>query len=179
MPESDRPEPRAYWIRLPDGSEYGPGSLELMATWARDGRVPRTALLVTRDGAPPVPVISNPALLEALDTPPPSALDEIASTIEDSAVGSLVPFRNQPAMVGYWMSIAALIIPGLGAILGPASMALGGVGLYIARRFPKARGTSHSFGAIIIGFVASFIHIAAIIALLIRYADRVKTWLNI
>jgi hypothetical protein len=167
-------EPRAYWVRLSDGSEYGPGSIQLMAAWARDGRIPRSAVLVTRDGASPIPVTSEPAILEALDSPPPSTLTDIATSFDQSAVGDFVPYRNQAAMWGYWLSIAA-IIPGLGLMLGPASVALGVVGLMVAKRFPKARGVSHSWVAIILGCFASLYNFAGIIAIVVRYWGKIKT----
>lgn len=163
MNQPPRSQPTAYWIRLPDGTEYGPGSIALMAQWAAEGRVPNSALLVTRDGAPGVSVLQHPdiaAVLAGKAAPPnltPSTTDNVLSVI--------VPYRNQPALFAYYVGIFALI-PAAGLLLGPAAIVLGVFGVKLAASRKSVHGTAHAWVGIALGTIATLLNFTAIIALI-------------
>lgn len=162
-------EPRAYWVRLPNGTEYGPGSITLMRQWAAEGRVPRAASLITRDGSPPVPVMDLPEVREVLEgRVDPS---DLAPRQDDNVFASIVPYKNPFALWGYYLGIFALI-PGAGLLLGPAAILLGFIGLRVAKRHPGTRGTSHSWGAMLLGILASLLNIGGIVALVIAKINK-------
>ncbi len=166
MPEMS--EPRAYWVRLPDGSEYGPGSLTLMAQWTSEGRVPRSATLVTRDGKPPIPVTDQPelrAIFEGRRSP------ILAASEPDDALAMLVPYRNMPALWGYYVGIAALI-PGLGLLLGPTALALGAIGIRLAKNKPHAHGAAHGWVGVALGGIATLLNWGGITALVVGWVSR-------
>lgn len=163
-------EPRAYWIRLPDGTEYGPGSIALMRQWTAEGRVPRSAILITRDGTPPVPVIDQPELREVFEGKVTAA--SLPTKGNDDVLASLVPYRNMPALWGYYIGIFALI-PGTGLLLGPAAFVLGVIGVRLVKRRPNSKGASHAWVAILLGCIATLLNFAGIAALIIA---RWKRW---
>lgn len=170
---SDMPrthEPRAYWVRLPNGTEYGPGSLTLMRQWAAEGRVPRSASLVTRDGSPPILVTDMPELRDALEGRVDP--DDVGDHKDERVLESIVPYKNQPALWGYHIGIFALI-PGAGLLLGPLALVLGFIGLRLVKRHPGSRGTSHSWVAMILGTLATLINIVGISAWVI---GRINKW---
>lgn len=162
MPEM--PEPRAYWVRLPDGTEYGPGSITLMRQWTAEGRVPRSATLITRDGTPPVPVIEQPELREVFEGK--VDIDSLPKAQGEDVLASLVPYRNMPALWGYYIGIFALI-PGTGLLLGPVALVLGFIGVRLVKSRPGSKGTAHAWVAILLGSIATLLNFAGIAALLI------------
>lgn len=85
---------------------------------------------------PPPPPPTTPS------GPPPSG------RANDS--GGLIPYRNVPALVGYYLGVFSLL-PFLGALLGPVAVALGTVGLVKVSRQPQCRGTAHAIVAIVMG----------------------------
>jgi Domain of unknown function (DUF4190) len=66
---------------------------------------------------------------------------------------TLVPFRNKFALFAYYCGIFAWI-PVLCFLLGPIAMVLGIIGLFKARKHPKAHGTGHAIAGIVCGFLA-------------------------
>jgi hypothetical protein len=164
MPEMPEAEPRAYWVRLPDGTEYGPGSLTLMRQWTAEGRVPRSATLITRDGTPPVPVTQQPELLEVFEGK--VTADSLPKAQGDDVLASLVPYRNMPALWGYYIGIFALI-PGAGLLLGPTAMILGVIGVRLVKRRPGSKGAAHAWVAILLGALASLLNFGSILAFVV------------
>lgn len=147
-----------FHLRLPDGQAFGPATIEMLEQWARQGRVPLEALLVPLDGSPPQSVLAEPRLRAVLSsmtsmplaTAPPITPDTPAMSPPDSGAAVMIPYKNPPALIGYYTSIAALI-PGVGLIAGPAAVILGIVGLRRRLRKPEIHGIAHAWIAIILG----------------------------
>jgi hypothetical protein len=134
----------SFKIRLQDGREFGPAGLELLLQWAREGRIPRDALLVPQDGSPPQPVSWMPELALLLQAPPTVAGDVPAPrhTTSDSA---LIPTGNPPALIGYYLAVASLLV----APLAIAAFVLGIFGLVRVHRHPESKGIVHAWIGII------------------------------
>jgi len=81
---------------------------------------------------------------------------------EDSALGGLIPYKNVPALVGYYLAVFALI-PCVGIPLGIAAIVLGAIGLGRAKNHPEARGKVHAWFAIIFGAVCAVGHVVLIV----------------
>lgn len=82
--------------------------------------------------------------------------------VSDPTLGGLIPARNIPSVIGYYLSVFSLV-PFLGLLLGPAAVVFGVVGLVRASRVPEAKGKIHSWAAIILGGLTSLAHIVFIV----------------
>jgi len=75
---------------------------------------------------------------------------------------TLIPYRNVPALVGYYLAVFSLI-PFLGIALGLAGFVLGIIGLRYAQVHPEARGKAHALVGIILGGLCGFGYLALLI----------------
>jgi len=83
---------------------------------------------------------------------------------EDAALAGLIPYKNVPALVGYYLAVFALI-PCVGVPLGIAAVVLGLVGIVRAQVHPEARGKVHAWFAVIFGTFCAVGHVILIIML--------------
>lgn len=67
-----------------------------------------------------------------------------------SGIESVIPFRNVPALVGYYCAVFSLV-PCIALILGPCGFGFGLAGLKRAREHPEARGRVHAWIGIVLG----------------------------
>jgi hypothetical protein len=147
-----------YTVRFPDGSTYGPAELPLLQQWAQEGRLSRDAVLVPGDGSPECPVATMEALRPHVMAPPTVFTGLPVRQPDDSAVATLIPYRNAPALVGYYTSVASLI-PIFGLLLGPLAVTLGIAGYRKSLRNQHAKGAVHAWVAIIVGSLATLANI--------------------
>ncbi len=77
----------------------------------------------------------------------------------DRAVQTLIPYRNVPALIGYYLGVFSLI-PCLGPLLGIAAIVLGIIGLRKAGQDPDARGKGHGITAVVLGALSILGHLA-------------------
>ena len=80
---------------------------------------------------------------------------------EMEVFGSFVPWKNPMAVYAYGVGLAALV-PVLGVVLGPVAIALGLVGLVIARRRPEVRGTNFAVAGVILGALNTLLNAAGV-----------------
>lgn len=73
---------------------------------------------------------------------------------DDGTLGGLIPYRNTPALVGYYLAVFS-IIPCF-FFLGIAAFILGIKGLQVFKQNPQRRGLAHSWVAIILGGLCGF-----------------------
>lgn len=132
-----------YKVRMSDGTEFGPGDLDAIVQWCREGRIPRDALLYPADGGEPKSVFAEPRLAALLNAPPtvPSAV----APAEPKPSSWLIPTGNQPALWGYYISVAGFLM----LILCPISFVLGAVGIVRAIMKPQAKGLFHGITAMV------------------------------
>ncbi len=165
MEQADTPR----WYYAANGQRVGPiNDAALRALIA--GAQLRPETFVWREGLTAwVAASSLPELAEALaavdfrNVPPTSPMFTPAPE-QPNAAEVLIPYRNGPALMGYYTSVFALI-PGIGLILGPVAVVLGCMGRRNAIRNPGAKGTAHAWVAILLGGIITLLHIAGIVAM--------------
>jgi membrane-bound ClpP family serine protease len=95
--------------------------------------------------------------------PDPDDEEDYEGSAEE-AVATIIPYRNVPALIAYYLGIFGLI-PGVGLALGPAALILGIIGLRKARAQSKAHGTGHAIAGIVLGVIDLYNWAFAIMAL--------------
>jgi len=90
--------------------------------------------------------------------PQPSASVNTSS----DAISKLIPYKNTPALVGYYLSVFSLI-PCVGFLLAWVAIALGIWGLIKANADPNAHGKVHAWVAIVLGALVIVGHVGLIV----------------
>ncbi|MHC4989344.1 MAG: hypothetical protein ACYTGC_00045 [Planctomycetota bacterium] len=162
-------ETATYQLRLPDGQMFGPASIDTLRQWAREGRVPRDAQVVPAEGGEAMSVFDDPELLRILQAPPTYTTGVPGSDKDSSKTPALIPYRNGPALLGYYAGVVSLV-PFLSFLLGPAALVLGIVGIVKARREPHVRGMAHAIAAIALGLITPALSVLLLI-FIIRMLD--------
>jgi hypothetical protein len=124
--------------------------MEGLRRWAVEGRLPHDAMVVAIEGGRTSSVMEFPELATILNAPPTVQPVIPAAKPETDATGGLIPYKNVPALIGYYVAVFSLI-PGAALLLGPAAVVLGVAGLKRYRASPAARGVVHAWIAIIGG----------------------------
>jgi len=164
MIDLDRPE---FFIQVPGGQEFGPAGPDLLRQWAREGRIPIHALIITRDGAPGVVAWQHPVIGGILAAPPTA--QGPLGVPDGDATGGLIPYKNPKALLGYYTaiaSLAAMLLPGAGLLVSIAAIVLGLLGLKAVRAQPRLRGEAHAQVAILLGTLTMLLNVAITIGLL-------------
>lgn len=76
-----------------------------------------------------------------------------------SGFAAMIPTRNKPALIGYYLGVLALIPP-IGWFFGIPAFVLGLRGLRLAREHPEVRGGGHAWFAVIAGGLFSVVYLA-------------------
>ena len=84
----------------------------------------------------------------------------------DEGLEILIPYRNAPALVAYYIGVFS-IIPCFGPLLGIAAVILGILGLRKAKAHPESRGKVHAWIGIVAGGFFGLLYLAAIVALIV------------
>lgn len=71
---------------------------------------------------------------------------------EGDATGGLIPYKNPPALIGYYLGYLGFL-PLLGIPIAMAAIVLGFIGLRKRKKNPAVRGKGHALFAIIAGFI--------------------------
>ncbi|KAB2667688.1 MAG: hypothetical protein DVB31_07685 [Verrucomicrobia bacterium] len=79
----------------------------------------------------------------------------------DDVVATMVPYKNVPALVGYYLGVFSLI-PLLGIPLGIGAVICGILGLRRAGENPQSKGKVHAWIAIVLGGLTSMGWIGAL-----------------
>lgn len=77
----------------------------------------------------------------------------------DDALGGLIPYKNVPALVSYYLGVFS-IIPCIGLFLGIAAFILGIKGLQIHKAHPESKGKAHALIGIIVGGFFGLLYLA-------------------
>lgn len=142
------PEEETYRVKMSDGQLYGPITLDEIVQWAREGRIPRDGLLISKEGGEIKSVFAEPRLASILSSPPTSPAIPVPSLATPTSKSFLFPTGNQYALIGYYLSVAGFLFP----LLCPVSLGLGVLGVFRAIKYPKAKGLAHAIVAIILSF---------------------------
>lgn len=150
-------EPLTYFVRFADGQQYGPADMQTLIAWTVDGRMPKDAVLIERVTGNSTPVMEDPVLgviLRTAQNRQTMPFEEVP--IQSSGVSSVIPYHNPPALIGYYISIFSLL-PIFGALLGPAAIVLGAIGLKKRSNTPEVKGAAHAWIAISLGIIGTLI----------------------
>jgi hypothetical protein len=71
---------------------------------------------------------------------------------QGDATGGLIPYKNPPALIGYYLGYLGLL-PIIGIPFAIAAIVLGIIGLKKKKRNPIVRGTGHAIFAIVAGLI--------------------------
>ncbi|HLP86029.1 MAG TPA: GYF domain-containing protein [Phycisphaerales bacterium] len=152
------------WHYVLQADKRGPVSLDVLRELIAAGTVQRGTHVWCEGMSTWRPADSVDDLRQFFATAP--AAPVMAPTvIEDNAVSTIIPYKNAPALIGYYVSIASLI-PLLGALLSIAAIVLGFVGLSNVRKRPEVKGTAHAIIAISLGAIVLLAHIAGVVLFL-------------
>ncbi len=153
-----------YKVRTSNGEEYGPADLDQIVQWAREGRIERDSMLVPVSGGEVKPVLAEPRLAAVLSAPPsiPGSLPKT----DEAPLSGLIPYKNPPALIGYYISILSCF-PILGLLLGPPAIVLGIIGIRRRKAEPHRKGLAHAWIAISFGIIGTCLNLFLTIALII------------
>ncbi len=76
--------------------------------------------------------------------------------VTGDATGGLIPYKNAPALIAYYLGIFSLI-PVIGLPLGMVAVVLGIMGLVKKSKTPQVRGTAHALIGIILGSITTLV----------------------
>jgi hypothetical protein len=79
------------------------------------------------------------------------------SSIPDSGISTVVPYKNVPALVGYYCGVFSLVCPCF--LLGLFGFIFGMIGLKRAKEHPEAKGKAHAWIGIILGGLAGLLYL--------------------
>lgn len=150
-----------YHVTLPTGDKFGPADEATLLQWAREGRVPAHASIDAGDGAPPIPAAEHPLLRHIVQAPP-----QVAGPMQapeyggDETLAAIVPYRNKPALIGYYFAVFNLfgmLIPVIGLITSTITLVLGINGVKAYSRDRRVKGIAHAWVAIIGGVIEAVV----------------------
>ena len=162
---------RAWHVAI-HGQKHGPMDRAALVSMMRAKQVPTDALVWTQGMQVWQPATAFPEFADAMGVPLRVATTPAASG-GDETIATIVPFRNSSALIGYYVSIAALI-PGVGIVLGPAAIILGFKGLKARRENPAVHGTAHAWVAIILGSIVTLVYVLIAVLAALSMAGVLK-----
>ena len=170
---------QTYTVVLEGGGRFGPADMDLLKTWAAQGRIPANAMLEpvaaseveggTAGGA--IRAGHHPALAGIINAPPTVAGPVGAGhDTGTDATGGIIPYKNPKALIAYYCGVASLIgvvLWGIGLAISLPALIFGIAGLRAHKRDPRIRGVGHAWAGIILGGVFTLLHLGLILFLVI------------
>ncbi len=84
----------------------------------------------------------------------------------NEAVATVIPYKNPPALIGYYLGVFSLI-PFLGLLCAIPAIVLGVIGLKRHKANPQVKGVVHAWVALIMGSLFTLVWGGLIVALLV------------
>ena len=84
---------------------------------------------------------------------------------QGDATGGLIPYKNAPALIAYYVSLLSLL-PILGLPFGIAAFILGVIGLKKRAANPVIKGAAHAWIGIILGGGTTILWIGALVSII-------------
>jgi hypothetical protein len=125
-----------YKIKGTDGAEYGPVSTEELQHWIAQNRCTRESLVEVDGSGEWVPLATLPEFQDAFAAPPPAPAP--ASAQGEGGVSTVIPYKNVPALIAYYVGVFCIICPPL--LCFPAII-LGVIGLRRVKENPEVKET--------------------------------------
>ncbi len=128
-----------YHIIGADGQPRGPIDAATLTRWITEGRANGQTKTCPDGGSEWKPLAYFPEFATALSQAPPAPPNISEHASAGDATGGLIPYKNVPALVGYYMSVFGLLVmfvPVLGIIYSLVVVALGVFGLVAVKKNP-------------------------------------------
>ena len=132
-----------YKIKGTGGAEYGPVSTEELQQWVAQNRCTRESLVEVDGSGEWVPLATLPKFQDAFAAPPAPA-----PASAEGGVSTVIPYKNVPALIAYYVGVFCIICPPL--LCFPAII-LGVIGLRRVKENPEVKGTAHAWIGILFG----------------------------
>ena len=84
---------------------------------------------------------------------------------QGDATGGLIPYKNAPALIAYYVSLLSLL-PIIGIPFGIAAFVLGIIGLKKRAANPVIKGAAHAWIGIILGGGTTILWIGALVSII-------------
>lgn len=81
-------------------------------------------------------------------------------------VETLIPYKNPMGLIAYYCGVFA-VIPCFGALLGPAALILGILGIRYRNKHPTAGGLGHAITGVVLGSLTTLVNWGAVIAMIV------------
>lgn len=145
-----------------DQKVYGPITVGQLRQWIAEGRANEHTMICAEGTSEWRPLSAFPDFVaNPGPSTPASRLTTQPKTSTSDAVSTVIPYRNMPALISYYLAVFSLI-PCLGIPLGLAAVVLGVIGLKRAREKPEAKGKFHAWTGITIGGLFGFGYLIAL-----------------
>jgi len=141
-----------------DETEYGPLDAEQIREWVREKRMDNNSLVEVDGSGEWVPLATLPEFQDAFAAPAP------ASAQGDSGISTVIPYKNVPALIAYYVGVFCIICPPL--LCFPAII-LGVIGLRRVKENPEIKGTAHAWIGILSG--SFFLLLSIVVGVLVSY----------
>lgn len=148
-----------------DNQQQGPFSVDEINDRLRSGDVISSGTFAWYEGCSGWMTLDRVPGVFMLNTPPTFVAGAMPSSQSD-ATGGLIPYKNLPALFGYYLTIFSMI-PFLGIPLGIAGVICGIFGLRRRNKNPIIKGKAHALFAIIFGALVILIQVAGIFILIL------------
>ena len=132
-----------YKIKGTGGAEYGPVSTEELQQWVAQNRCTRESLVEVDGSGEWVPLATLPEFQDAFTAP-----SAPAPASAEGGVSTVIPYKNVPALIAYYVGVFCIICPPL--LCFPAII-LGVIGLRRVKENPEVKGTAHAWIGILSG----------------------------
>ena len=144
-----------YYYSADGANTQGPIALEdLTALYAKGGLPLATQVCAVGDQAwQPITSVLQPEMAPPAPPPLPQKGDD---------TGGIIPYKNPPALIAYYLGIFGLI-PFFGPLLAIPAFILGIVGLRKRRKTPIIKGAVHAWIGIILGALSVAYHVVFIV----------------
>lgn len=151
------------------GKRFGPMDLDTLNRAIAAGSVDVERTMAWWEGAgdwrplrdvPAVRSLASPPAPPVHPMPPPAAP-------AGDATGGVIPYKNPPALIAYYLGILSLL-PVLGIPIGLAALILGIQGLRKRNREPHVKGSVHALIGIVVGGGSMAIQLLIVIAISLR-----------
>ena len=175
-----------YRIYGTNNQVYGPVDADVLRQWIADGLANAQTQAMGKADTAWWPLGTFPEFANDLPgaggygsvAPPPIGPPLLArlpgvAPAGDGGISSVIPYKNVPALIGYYVAVFALAgvcIPGFGAVLSIPALVLGIIGLRRAKANPQAKGKVHAWIGIIAGGLFTLWHVAMVVIMIIAMA---------
>jgi len=155
-----------YYIVGSDNQTHGPINADTLNQWIAQGRANGQTMTRLDDSQEWKPLATFSEFAPALAHAPSSS----SAASQSDSTGGVIPYKNVPALVGYYMSVfglASILLPAIGVLWSIPTVVLGVKGLKKVKANPQLRGTAHAWVAIVLGGFTTIFHVVIIVIIIV------------